>query len=67
MREINAAGTPILMVEQNAKQALGIASRGYILVDGTNRLDDTGASLLANTEVAEMFLGGKAASGEVAS
>lgn len=67
VREINAAGTPILMVEQNAKQALGIASRGYILVDGTNRLDDTGANLLANTEVAEMFLGGKAASGEAAS
>jgi branched-chain amino acid transport system ATP-binding protein len=60
VREINAAGTPILMVEQNAKQALGIADRGYILVDGTNRLDDTGPGLLANKEVAEMFLGGKA-------
>ncbi len=57
VREINAAGTPILMVEQNAKQALGIANRGYVLVDGKNRIDDTGAGLLANREVAEMFLG----------
>ncbi len=58
VRDINEAGTPILMVEQNAKQALGIADRGYILVDGQNRLDDTGKKLLANKEVAEMFLGG---------
>ncbi len=58
VRDINAAGTPILMVEQNAKQALGIADRAYILVDGQNRLDDTGKKLLANKEVAEMFLGG---------
>ena len=58
IRDINSAGIPILMVEQNAKQALSIASRGYILVDGQNRLDDTGDALLANEEVAEMFLGG---------
>jgi len=58
IRHINGAGTPILMVEQNAKQALAIADRGYILVDGQNRLDDTGPALLANPEVAEMFLGG---------
>lgn len=57
VRDINAAGTPILMVEQNAKQALGIADRGFVLVDGANRLDDTGAALLANREVGEMFLG----------
>lgn len=58
IRDINSTGTPILMVEQNAKQALSIANRGYILVDGKNRLDDTGDGLLANEEVAEMFLGG---------
>ncbi|MBL4758136.1 MAG: ABC transporter ATP-binding protein [Rhizobiales bacterium] len=58
VRDINEAGTPILMVEQNAKQALGIADRAYILVDGKNRLEDTGKNLLANKEVAEMFLGG---------
>ncbi|MBZ0215581.1 MAG: ABC transporter ATP-binding protein [Fimbriimonadaceae bacterium] len=62
VRDINKAGTPILMVEQNAKQALSIANRGYILVDGQNRLDDTGRALLENEDVAEMFLGGKKAS-----
>ena len=57
VQDINNAGVPILMVEQNAKQALSIASRGYVLVDGRNRLDDAGPALLANREVAEMFLG----------
>jgi len=58
VREINDLGVPILMVEQNAKQALKIANRGYILVDGQNRIDDTGEALLANKDVGEMFLGG---------
>lgn len=58
VRDINATGVPILMVEQNAKQALNIADRGYVLVDGQNRIDDTGEALLANKEVGEMFLGG---------
>ncbi len=58
VREINATGTPILMVEQNARQALSIADRGYVLVDGKNRIDDSGGALLANSEVGEMFLGG---------
>ncbi len=57
--EINDAGVSILMVEQNAKQALGFAHRGYVLVLGANRFEDTGANLLANREVAEMFLGGQ--------
>jgi branched-chain amino acid transport system ATP-binding protein len=57
VQDINSAGVPILMVEQNAKQALSIANRGYVLVDGRNRLDDAGPALLANREVAEMFLG----------
>ena len=64
VKQINATGIPILMVEQNAKQALGIADHGYILVDGENRLDDTGPALLANPDVAEMFLGGKASKAE---
>jgi branched-chain amino acid transport system ATP-binding protein len=55
---INRSGTPILMVEQNAKLALSIANRGYVLVDGSNRIDDTGPGLIANREVAQMFLGG---------
>ena len=58
VQDINGAGVPILMVEQNAKQALSIANRGYVLVDGRNRLEDSGPGLLANREVAEMFLGG---------
>ena len=57
---INARGTPILMVEQNARQALGIADRGYVLVDGRNRMDGTGAGLLADPDVGAMFLGGSA-------
>lgn len=55
---INNSGVGILMVEQNAKQALEIASRGYVLTNGQNRHEDTGAALLADREVAEMFLGG---------
>lgn len=57
-KNINASGVPILMVEQNAKQALEIADRGYILVDGQNRLDDDAAKLLSSPDVAKMFLGG---------
>ena len=60
VRNINASGTPILMVEQNARQALGIADRGYVLVDGRNRTDGTGAGLLADPDVGAMFLGGSA-------
>ena len=58
VREINARGIPILMVEQNARQALGIAHRGYVLVDGRNRLEGTGGGLLADPDVGAMFLGG---------
>ena len=58
IRAINREGVGILMVEQNAKQALGLAHRGYVLATGENRYADTGAALLANREVAESFLGG---------
>lgn len=58
IRAVNAQGVAILMVEQNAKQALALAHRGYILATGENRFADTGAALLANREVAESFLGG---------
>ncbi|MBT4965216.1 MAG: ABC transporter ATP-binding protein, partial [Alphaproteobacteria bacterium] len=56
--QVNAAGTPVLMVEQNAKQALAISHRGYVLVDGQNRHEGSGPELIADREVAEMFLGG---------
>ena len=59
IQRINEEGISILMVEQNAKQALRIAERGYVLATGENRYEDTGAALLANREVAEMFLGGR--------
>ena len=56
--EIRATGIAILMVEQNAAQALTIADRGYVLVTGQNRHTDTGEALLANPEVRRSFLGG---------
>ena len=55
---INAAGVGILMVEQNARQALAIAHRGFVLATGGNRFTGTGAELLADPEVAKSFLGG---------
>lgn len=58
IQEINAEGIGVLMVEQNAKQALAIASRGYVLATGANRHEDSGPALLADPNVAEMFLGG---------
>jgi|TARA_B100001079_G_scaffold146067_1_gene125053 branched-chain amino acid transport system ATP-binding protein len=56
--EVARTGIAILMVEQNARQALSIADRGYVLVQGRNRYTDTGAALLANVEVRKAFLGG---------
>ena len=52
------AGVGILMVEQNAKQALAIADKGFVLAAGQNRFTDTGAALLADPDVAKSFLGG---------
>lgn len=56
--EIARTGISILMVEQNARQALNIANKGYVLVQGENRFTDTGAALLADPEVRKSFLGG---------
>ena len=56
--EIARTGISILMVEQNARQALEIADVGYVLVQGANRYTDTGAALLADPEVRRTFLGG---------
>lgn len=55
---INAAGVGILMVEQNARQALGFASKGFVLANGQNRFTGTGQELLDDPEVARSFLGG---------
>ncbi len=56
--EVARTGIAILMVEQNAKQALNIADKGYVLVQGENRYTDTGAALIANPDVRRAFLGG---------
>jgi branched-chain amino acid transport system ATP-binding protein len=56
--EIARKGITILIVEQNARQALAIADKGYVLVQGSNRFTDTGEALLANPEVRRSFLGG---------
>jgi len=56
--EVARTGISILMVEQNARQALEIADKGYVLVQGANRFTDTGAALLADPEVRRTFLGG---------
>ena len=56
--EVARTGISILMVEQNARQALEIADKGYVLVQGSNGFTDTGQALLANPEVRRSFLGG---------
>ncbi len=56
--EINLRGATFAIVEQNAKKALSIAHRGYVLDLGRTRLEDTGAGLLNNEEVKKLYLGG---------
>jgi len=56
--EVARTGIPILMVEQNARQALEIADHGYVLVQGRNAHTGTGKELLADPEVRQSFLGG---------
>ena len=56
--KVNAAGVGILMVEQNARQALALASKGFVLAGGKNRFTGTGAELIADPDVARSFLGG---------
>jgi branched-chain amino acid transport system ATP-binding protein len=58
IQAINRTGIGVLMVEQNARRALEIADRGYVLAAGRNRFSGTGADLLANRQMAEAFLGG---------
>jgi branched-chain amino acid transport system ATP-binding protein len=56
--EVARTGISILMVEQNARQALEIADKGYVLVQGANRFTDTGKALMADPDVRRSFLGG---------
>jgi len=56
--DINHQGTTVLLVEQNANLALGLAHRGYVLDNGAVVLEGTGTELLHNPEVIEAYLGG---------
>lgn len=58
IKELNENGTTILLIEQNAKQALSIADRGYVLATGVVQLSGTGKELLANPEVQKVYFGG---------
>lgn len=58
IKELNEKGTTILLIEQNAKQALSIANRGYVLATGTVQLTGTGKELLADPEVQKVYFGG---------
>ena len=59
IRAINAGrGVTFLIVEQNARKALGMAHRGYVLDLGVTRIEDTGVGLLNNEEVKKLYLGG---------
>ncbi|MCE3265499.1 MAG: transporter related protein [Solirubrobacterales bacterium] len=60
VNEINNAGVTIVMVEQNARRALGMSDRGYVLDLGSNRFEGPGRELLDDPKVAELYLGGTA-------
>ena len=59
IRKINQSGTTILLVEQNARMALSIANRGFVLATGSMVLADTAANLLSNEEMGKHYLGGR--------
>jgi len=56
--EVNSTGVAMIIVEQNAREALGMADHGYVLAMGKNVLDDAGEALLDNEEVGRLYLGG---------
>ena len=58
IRHINSTGVAVVLVEQNAREALRMSDRGYVLVAGSNRLEGRGPSLLDDPEVARLYLGG---------
>lgn len=58
IKEINASGVAMVIIEQNAREALKMAHHGYVLAMGKNVLDDSGEALLANDEVGRLYLGG---------
>ena len=56
--DVNRVGVTVLMVEQNARRALGMSHRGYVLDLGKNRFEGPGRELLEDPKVAELYLGG---------
>ena len=58
IKKVNAAGTTILLVEQNAKKALSVADRAYVLEIGKITLGGTGREMLNNEEIKKAYLGG---------
>jgi ABC-type branched-subunit amino acid transport system ATPase component len=56
--DINGSGVTIVIIEQNARRALALADRGYVLEGGRNRFEGTGDTLLADPQVTELYLGG---------
>jgi neutral amino acid transport system ATP-binding protein len=58
IEEINRSGVAILIVEQNARRALAMSHRGYVLDTGRNRFEGLGSELLANHQVVDLYLGG---------
>ena len=59
VRDVATEGAAVLMVEQNAKAALRMSDRGYVLAEGQNRIDGPAADLLANEEIGAIFLGAR--------
>jgi ABC-type branched-subunit amino acid transport system ATPase component len=59
MAEINHAGVALLIVEQNARQALRLSHRGYVLASGQVRLEGRGDQLLSDAEVGRLYFGGR--------
>ena len=62
--DVNRAGVTIVMVEQNARRALGMSDRGYVLDVGRQRFEGHGRELLEDPKVAELYLGGGSRAGQ---
>ncbi len=58
VKEINSSGVAVLMIEQNARKALAISGRGYVLAMGRNEFEGTGGEMLNNPEIGRLYLGG---------
>ena len=66
VRAIRDEGVAVVMVEQNAKEALSFSDRGYVLVAGRNVLHQSGADLLTNADVGRLFMGQEETSSDAA-